>query len=97
MEHSEKDLYEMHVIVKGSVQGVGFRAKTRYYATSLGLGGTVRNLPDGRVEIYAHGSKSHLEELMAKLQEDVLPGRIEEATIDYLPIPTADEEFQIIH
>ena len=36
MEHSSQDIYEMHAIVKGTVQGIGFRALTRYYAAAWG-------------------------------------------------------------
>lgn len=97
MEHSALDVYEMHVLVKGNVQGVGFRAMTRYYATGLGLTGTVRNLYDGTVEIYAQGSKKHLEELMQKLKDEASPGGIEEASLEYFPITTPQKEFRIIH
>lgn len=97
MEHSALDVYEMHAIVKGNVQGVGFRAMTRYYATSLGLTGTVRNLDDGTVEIYAHGSKRRLEELVQRLKEEASPGQVEEATIEFFPIETPHEDFRIIH
>lgn len=97
MEHSAKEIYEMHAIVKGDVQGVGFRAMTRYFATGLGVTGTVRNLPDGTVEIFAHGSKKRLEELMQKLNEETGPGQIETATIEYFPIENPHENFRIIH
>lgn len=97
MEHSAKEVYEMHAIVKGNVQGVGFRAMTRYYATGLGVTGTVRNLVDGTVEIYAHGSKNRLEELVQKLKEEAFPARIEEASIEFFPIETPHEDFRIIH
>ena len=97
MEHSSKDLYEMHAVVKGSVQGVGFRAMTRYYASGLGVTGTVKNLPDGTVEICAHGSKKRLEELMKKLQEEAFPDKIEENAIDFFPVEKLHEDFRIIH
>lgn len=95
MEHTVKDLYEMHVLVKGKVQGVGFRASTHYYANSLGLKGSVCNLPDGSVEIYAQGSKRNLEELVKRLRSDV--GQIEEASIEYFPIEHPHENFKIIY
>jgi acylphosphatase len=97
MEHSAKDIYEMHALVRGTVQGVGFRAMTRYYATGLGLTGTVRNLSDGAVEIYAHGSKKRLEEFLQKLKEETTPGQIEETTIEYFPIEIPHDDFRIIH
>ena len=97
MEHSVKDIYEMHVVIKGHVQGIGFRAMTRYYATGLGITGTVRNLVDGAVEIYAHGSKKRLEELMKKLKEEAFPEQIEESSIEFFPIETPHEDFRIIH
>ena len=97
MEHSVQDVYEMHALVKGHVQGVGFRAMARYYATGLGLTGTVRNLPDGAVEIYAHGSKKRLQELIQKLKEEAFPAQIEEAAIEFFPIETPHEDFRILH
>jgi acylphosphatase len=97
MEHSSLDTYEMHVIVKGNVQGIGFRALTRYRALDLGLKGQVRNLPDGTVEIYAQGSKKHLEELIERLKEETMPGQIEEASIEYFPIEQPHDDFRIVH
>jgi len=47
-----------HVWVSGVVQGVFFRAETYRMATSLGLAGWVRNLPDGRVEAVFEGPAS---------------------------------------
>ena len=97
MEHSSQDTYEMHAIVKGNVQGVGFRALTRYHALGLGLKGNVRNLQDGTVEIYAQGSKQRLEELIQKLKDELSPEDLEEATIEYFPIEKPHDDFHIIH
>jgi len=49
--------------VSGIVQGVGFRWFTRHEGQRLGLGGHVRNLPDGRVEVHARGPVLALEAL----------------------------------
>lgn len=59
----------LHCCVSGLVQGVFFRASTREQAKRLGVTGWVRNLPDGRVEIFACGEKSRLEALLEWLQE----------------------------
>jgi len=47
----------MLAIVRGRVQGVGFRYEARCLARSLGLTGWIRNLPDGGVETLAEGPK----------------------------------------
>ena len=54
--------------VSGMVQGVGFRFFVEHTATGLGIGGYVRNLYDGRVEVYAIGSAQQLDSLRNVLQ-----------------------------
>lgn len=45
----------LHGLVSGKVQGVWYRQSTVAQATSLGVNGWVRNLPDGRVEVWLEG------------------------------------------
>lgn len=54
-------------IVKGDVQGVGFRYFTLRAARSLGVVGRVRNLPDGSVEAIAEGSPGAIDSFMREL------------------------------
>jgi len=58
--------------VSGTVQGVGFRYYTQKAARKLRLGGYVKNLADGRVEVFATGTTVQLEELRAALQHGPL-------------------------
>lgn len=53
--------------VTGRVQGVGFRFFVQHKATALGLAGWVRNLDDGRVEVYAAGPAAKLSDLASAL------------------------------
>jgi len=53
----------IRLIIHGRVQGVFFRQFTREKAHSLNLQGTVRNLPDGTVEVIAEGDPRILDEL----------------------------------
>lgn len=52
-----------HIVVKGRVQGVFFRANTQEVAMDLGLVGSVKNRPDGSVEIVAEGEENALKAL----------------------------------
>jgi len=54
-----------HILVSGSVQGVGFRFFIQKKALELGLNGWVRNLLDGRVEILVTGSKPQIDGLLS--------------------------------
>jgi acylphosphatase len=53
------------VVVTGRVQGVGFRAACAAQARAFGVAGTVRNLPDGRVEATFEGDADAVEALVA--------------------------------
>lgn len=74
------DRARLTALVRGRVQGVGFRAFVRRQALDLGLDGYVENLPDGRVEVVAEGERSELEHLLVKLR--VGPAHAEVDTID---------------
>ncbi|MET0134495.1 MAG: acylphosphatase [Kibdelosporangium sp.] len=63
--------------VHGQVQGVGFRWWTRARALELGLVGSARNVPDGRVEVVAEGAKEDCERLLAILRSGDSPGRVD--------------------
>ena len=53
-----------HVIVRGQVQGVGFRYAAQAEATRLHLGGFARNLPDGSVEVEVEGADEAVERML---------------------------------
>lgn len=63
--------------VHGRVQGVGFRWWTRSRALELGLDGAATNLADGRVQVVAEGPGPACEKLLAALNSDTGPGRVE--------------------
>lgn len=53
----------------GDVQGVGFRATTARLARGLAVTGTVRNLPDGRVELIVEGAEAEIDRLIGEIRE----------------------------
>ena len=52
------------LILRGRVQGVAFRWWVKEQADRLELRGTVRNRPDGSVEVHAAGDRASLAELL---------------------------------
>src|SRR5574341_2064233 len=62
----------MQILYSGNVQGVGFRYTVKSTATGFEVTGTVRNLPDGRVELVAEGERSELEEYRKAIQDSEL-------------------------
>lgn len=63
--------------LSGRVQGVGFRWWTARTARSIGLRGTVRNLPDGRVEVHAAGPAEALDDLERRLERGPAAARVD--------------------
>jgi acylphosphatase len=56
-------------LVRGRVQGVGFRYFVQARASELGLAGFTRNLDDGAVEVYAVGPEPLLQDLAGLLHK----------------------------
>ncbi|MDH4224524.1 MAG: acylphosphatase [Deltaproteobacteria bacterium] len=75
----------MHIIVKGRVQGVGFRYHTESAARLLGVSGWVRNLPSGDVEILARVNKDQKEALLAAIHKGPPMARVEGMDIRKAP------------
>jgi acylphosphatase len=84
-----------HILVSGRVQGVGFRYFTAARARALGVAGSVRNLPDGRVEIRAEGERSALEALVATVKTGPPGARVRDVHVDWTEAPATTKEFVI--
>ena len=63
--------------VTGKVQGVYFRHSTRIEAQRLGVRGVARNLPDGSVEVIAHGAHDAVETLRVWLRRGPAMARVD--------------------
>lgn len=59
----------LHAVIRGVVQGVGFRYFVRDLADRGGLAGWVRNRPDGAVECLLQGPRPELDRVLERLRE----------------------------
>ena len=69
---------QLHAIVRGRVQMVGYRYFVLEEARALGLAGWVRNLDDGSVELVAEGPEERLRQLEAALSEGPRLARVDD-------------------
>ena len=66
-----------HFLISGRVQGVCFRHYTICEAERLGISGTVRNLPDNSVEVFAQGDEAGIIQFEAFLHRGPRSARVE--------------------
>jgi len=87
----------VRVVVSGRVQGVGYRYFTRQKALEHGLVGTVRNLPDGGVEVRAEGARSALVCLVADLRRGPALSLVLACTTNSAPATGGHSTFEIVY
>jgi acylphosphatase len=88
MSHAER----LKAVIRGEVQGVGFRWSVQRQAGQLGLTGYAENLPDGSVRVEAEGDPDRLDQLEAFLRQG--PRWAEVASLDSQRVPATGEFHQ---
>jgi len=87
----------LHVFYSGTVQGVGFRYTVKSLARGFEVTGTVRNLPDGRVELVAEGQRHELEEFRKAIEDSELGHFVRRAEISWAAAKNEFRGFEISH
>jgi acylphosphatase len=77
---STSEIHELYAVVRGQVQGVGFRYFVVQKAQGLGLRGYVRNARYGDVEVLAQGPRPALERLLTLLRQGPSAADVGEVT-----------------
>jgi acylphosphatase len=77
MTLTEKPVEARRFLVRGRVQGVGFRWFVEREAHILGIAGWVRNNHDGSVEVLAQGSRDQISGLHSRLREGPRAARVD--------------------
>jgi len=77
MTSTEKGIEARRFVVRGRVQGVGFRWFVEREAHILGIAGWVRNNHDGGVEVLAQGTGEQLSGLRSRLRQGPRAARVD--------------------
>lgn len=91
----DQDFLRAHAIIHGRVQGVFFRASARDEALRIGVGGWVRNLPDGSVEALFEGETRKVEEALGWCHKGPPGARVTSVDISYEPYKGEFQHFEI--
>ena len=86
----------MQVLYRGQVQGVGFRYTVRSVATGFVVSGTVRNLPDGAVELIAEGDREELAAFRQAIRESGMDHFIRNEAVSWAEAMNEFRGFEIV-
>ena len=93
---SETERQTLRAVVRGRVQGVGFRFFVEEQALALGLKGFVRNLSNGTsVEVVAEGQMTALEALLATVRKGPPLSNVERVDVSWAAATGDYEGFSI--
>jgi acylphosphatase len=85
------------IVVSGIVQGVYYRYSTKDKADDLGLSGTVRNLPDGDVEVVAEGEQGQIEALIEWCKRGPRGARVDRIGVEWDEPTGTYADFSIVY
>jgi acylphosphatase len=85
----------VHLVVRGLVQGVSFRASAQAEARRLQVAGWVRNLPSGDVEALAEGAPEAVEAFVAWCRRGPAEARVSAVSVDDAPFTGELRGFQV--
>jgi acylphosphatase len=88
-------MQELHAIVTGRVQMVMMRDFVQRSGKKLGLTGYVKNLPDGSVEVVAHGVPGMLEKLVEQLHKGSLLSKVQDVQVEWREAKASYGSFEI--
>jgi acylphosphatase len=92
---TDDELSQLHAIIEGRVQGVGFRYFVEENAVDLGLTGWVRNCWDGSVEVKAEGKRPALDRLLTAVQRGPRSAFVTNVRTEWLPTTGEFASFRV--
>lgn len=90
-------MQRVHLIISGTVQGVGFRSWAKWQAKKLNLSGWVKNRDDESVELVAEGAEGKLNELVKRCQKGPDASYVKNVDVSWLDATGAYDTFEVVH
>jgi len=84
-----------HLIVKGLVQGVGYRWFTSKSASSHNLNGWVKNLPDSSVEVQVYGNKGAINSFIKELARGPSFSKVKDVVVRWIEFEPGHNSFSV--
>lgn len=84
-----------HLLIKGRVQGVYYRAFTRNVALKRGLQGWVRNNPDSTVEAVFEGDRQLIEQAVQECRKGPFGSKVTDVSVSWEEEPESHSGFEI--
>lgn len=87
---------QVHLLIAGFVQGIGFRQFIKHEARKRGVAGWVRNLPNGTVEALLQAKKPILDEMITFCKKGPMSTQVKDVAIEWQEAASQYSDFSII-
>ncbi|MFP4467264.1 MAG: acylphosphatase [Candidatus Goldiibacteriota bacterium] len=92
-----KEKKAQHIIVKGMVQGVGYRLYCSKAAAENGLSGSVKNLENGDVEIFVQGDRAKINNFISEITRKDRSFNVVDIAIEDASYDSGKKDFRILY
>lgn len=86
---------QAHVVISGSVQGIGYRFFIKSWAKTYGVTGWVKNLPEEKVEAVFQGNEEDIENLITKCRKGPFLAEVKDVGVNWEEIGDEFGDFQV--
>lgn len=87
---------QAHVLISGSVQGVGYRFFVKSWARTYGIVGWVKNSNNGGVEAVLQGEQKSIEDLIAKCRKGPFLSEVKDISVEWEEVEEEFGDFQVV-
>ncbi|HSW87603.1 MAG TPA: acylphosphatase [Candidatus Saccharimonadales bacterium] len=87
---------QAHLLITGTVQGIGYRQFVKSHARKMGITGWVKNLPDGSVEAILQGDTAKIEEMITLCKKGPFLAEVKDVEVLWEEATSTFDSFTIL-